>query len=79
MLSEEVGFVDHGGALSRCCKTGRRGDNSGTWLKLVDTAERVRILSTSCLEAMLVADGATGAFASAGSDTTGSSTLLPRW
>lgn len=50
-------------------KTGPRGDNTRTWLNLVDRAARVRILSTSCLEAMLVADGATDAFADAGSDT----------
>lgn len=50
-------------------KTGPRGDNTNTWLDLVDRADRVRILSSSCLEAMLVADGATDAFADAGSDT----------
>ena len=32
-------------------------------------AARVRILSTSCLEAALVAEGSTDAFADAGSDT----------
>lgn len=50
-------------------KTGPRGDSSPTWLELTNRAGRVRILSTSCLEAMLVADGATDAFADAGSDT----------
>jgi myo-inositol-1(or 4)-monophosphatase len=50
-------------------KTGPRGDNTHTWLELTNRADRVRILSTSCLEAMLVADGATDAFADAGSDT----------
>ncbi|MBP2049782.1 fructose-1,6-bisphosphatase/inositol monophosphatase family enzyme [Streptomyces griseochromogenes] len=32
-------------------------------------ASRIRILSTSCLEAVLVAEGSTDAFADAGSDT----------
>lgn len=50
-------------------KTGPRGDNTEHWLALSRRAGRVRILSSSCLEAMLVADGATDAFADAGSDT----------
>lgn len=39
------------------------------WLRVARRAARVRILSTSCLESMLVAEGSTDAFADAGSDT----------
>jgi myo-inositol-1(or 4)-monophosphatase len=39
------------------------------WWRVTRRAARVRILSSSCLEAMLVAEGATDAFADAGSDT----------
>jgi myo-inositol-1(or 4)-monophosphatase len=39
------------------------------WWRVARRAERVRILSTSCLEAALVAEGSTDAFADAGSDT----------
>ncbi|HVX42607.1 MAG TPA: inositol monophosphatase family protein [Mycobacteriales bacterium] len=39
------------------------------WLRVARRAGRVRILSTSCLEAVLVAEGSTDAFADAGSDT----------
>lgn len=50
-------------------KQGRWGDTMETWTALVRRAARVRILSTSCLEAMLVAEGATDVFADPGSDT----------
>lgn len=43
--------------------------NAAAWWRVAEAAGRVRILSTSCLEAMLVAEGATDAFADAGSDT----------
>ena len=43
--------------------------NADAWWRVARRAERVRILSSSCLEAALVADGATDAFADAGSDT----------
>lgn len=43
--------------------------NADAWWRVWRRAARVRILSTSCLEAMLVAQGATDAFADAGSDT----------
>lgn len=39
------------------------------WWAVAREAARVRILSTSCLEAALVAEGATDAFADAGTDT----------
>lgn len=40
-----------------------------SWWRVANRAGRIRILSTSCLEAMLVAEGSTDAFADAGSDT----------
>lgn len=43
--------------------------NRDAWWRVVERAARVRILSCSALEAVLVADGATDAFADAGSDT----------
>jgi len=39
------------------------------WWAVAETAARIRILSTTCLEAALVAEGATDAFADACSDT----------
>lgn len=39
------------------------------WLRVSRRAARIRILSSSCLEAALVAQGSTDAFADAGSDT----------
>lgn len=50
-------------------KHGARGDTAETWMALCRRAGRVRILSSSCLEAMLVATGAVDAFADPGSDT----------
>lgn len=50
-------------------KVGERGDNTDTWTALSGQAGRVRILSSTCLESMLVADGSIDAFADAGSDT----------
>lgn len=50
-------------------KDGPEGDSTPGWLALADRAERVRILSSSCLESMLVAQGAIDAFADPGSDT----------
>lgn len=44
-------------------------DTTPIWTDLSDRAGRVRILSSSCLESMLVADGSIDAFADAGSDT----------
>ncbi|MEU0927795.1 inositol monophosphatase family protein [Streptomyces malaysiensis] len=39
------------------------------WWRVATRAARIRILSASCLEAVLVAEGSTDAFADAGSDT----------
>jgi myo-inositol-1(or 4)-monophosphatase len=39
------------------------------WWRIAERAARIRILSTTCLEAALVAEGSTDAFADAGSDT----------
>jgi myo-inositol-1(or 4)-monophosphatase len=43
--------------------------SADAWWRVTRRAERVRILSTSCLEAALVAEGSTDAFADPGSDT----------
>lgn len=45
------------------------GGDDAAWWRVAKRAARVRILSTSCLEAALVAEGSTDAFADAGSDT----------
>jgi myo-inositol-1(or 4)-monophosphatase len=45
------------------------GPDDDAWWRVARRAARVRILSTSCLEAALVAEGSTDAFADAGSDT----------
>ena len=50
-------------------KVGELGDTTDAWVALMRASARVRILSTSCLEAMLVARGAIDAFADPGSDT----------
>ncbi|MGW3954494.1 inositol monophosphatase family protein [Streptomyces sp. NPDC004752] len=43
--------------------------NEAAWLRVSRRAARIRVLSSSCLEAALVAQGSTDAFADAGSDT----------
>ncbi|HEX4248938.1 MAG TPA: inositol monophosphatase family protein [Pseudonocardia sp.] len=45
------------------------GRDDEAWWRVARRAARVRILSSSCLEAVLVAEGATDGFADAGSDT----------
>lgn len=45
------------------------GDSAAAWSRISDASSRVRILSSSCLEAMLVAEGSTDAFADPGSQT----------
>jgi myo-inositol-1(or 4)-monophosphatase len=45
------------------------GEDDDAWWRVAKRAARVRILSTTCLEAALVAEGSTDAFADAGSDT----------
>jgi myo-inositol-1(or 4)-monophosphatase len=48
----------------------RPKDNSrDAWLRIADRADRVRVLSTTCLEAALVAEGSVDAFVDPGSDT----------
>ena len=42
--------------------------DTGAWWRIADRVERVRILSSSCLEAALVAEGSTDAFADVGGD-----------
>jgi myo-inositol-1(or 4)-monophosphatase len=42
---------------------------SAAWWEVARRAARIRVLSTSCLEAALVAEGATDAFADAATDT----------
>lgn len=60
----------NGSALSMLRpKLGPLGDSTPAWLDLCGRAARIRVLSTSCLEAMLVADGSIDAFADPGSDT----------
>lgn len=50
-------------------KVGPKGNSTAAWLDLCNEAARIRVLSSSCLEAMLVADGAIDAFADPGSET----------
>ncbi|GAA4283005.1 bifunctional fructose-bisphosphatase/inositol-phosphate phosphatase [Brevibacterium daeguense] len=45
------------------------GDSTAAWLRVSAVTSRVRILSSSCLEAMLVAEGSIDAFADPGSQT----------
>ena len=45
------------------------GPDDRPWWRVANRAARIRILSTSCLEAALVAEGSTDAFADASSDT----------
>lgn len=45
------------------------GEDDDAWWRVARRAARIRVLSTSCLEAALVAEGSTDAFADAGSDT----------
>lgn len=45
------------------------GDSTAAWLRVADQAARVRVLSSTCLEAMLVAAGSIDAFADPGSES----------
>lgn len=48
----------------------RPKDNSmSSWLAVANRADRIRVLSTTCLEAALVAEGSIDAFVDPGSDT----------
>ncbi|WP_285509312.1 inositol monophosphatase family protein [Actinokineospora sp. NBRC 105648] len=46
-----------------------KDNNRDAWLRVADRASRLRILGTTCLECVLVAEGSVDAFADAGSDT----------
>ena len=43
--------------------------NRDAWLRVLDRGGRLRVLGTTCLEAVLVAEGSVDVFADAGSDT----------
>ncbi|HTU73768.1 MAG TPA: inositol monophosphatase family protein [Trebonia sp.] len=58
-----------GAAVSMLRPHPRNPDAAAAWWRVASRAARVRILSTSCLEAALVAEGSTDAFADAGTDT----------
>jgi len=58
-----------GAALSLLRPHTAKPGPAAAWWAAAERAARVRILSTSCLEAALVAEGATDAFADAGTDT----------
>lgn len=45
------------------------GDSTAAWLRISEVAARIRILSSTCLEAMLVAEGSIDVFADPGSGT----------
>ncbi|GAA3842388.1 hypothetical protein GCM10022243_05980 [Saccharothrix violaceirubra] len=51
-----------------CLMRPKRG-STDAWLRVADRADRIRVLCTTCLETMLVAEGAVDAFADTGSDT----------
>lgn len=51
-----------------CLLRPKRGTEEA-WLRVSNQADRVRVLCTTCLETMLVAEGAVDAFADPGSDT----------
>lgn len=45
------------------------GDSTVAWVRVADATSRIRVLSSSCLEAMLVAEGSIDAFLDPGSET----------
>lgn len=45
------------------------GDSTAAWVRVSRAVSRVRVLSTTCLEAMLVAEGSIDGFLDPGSDT----------
>ncbi|WP_342776270.1 inositol monophosphatase family protein [Saccharothrix australiensis] len=53
---------------SICAMRPKRGTEDA-WLRLANAVDRIRVLSTTCLETMLVAEGSVDAFADPGSDT----------
>jgi len=46
-----------------------KDNNRAAWMRVAYAADRVRVLSSTCLEAALVAEGSIDAFIDAGSDT----------
>jgi myo-inositol-1(or 4)-monophosphatase len=58
-----------GAAVSMLRPHPRNPAAAAAWWRVASRAARVRILSTTCLEATLVAEGSTDAFADAGTDT----------
>ncbi|MEU5691209.1 inositol monophosphatase family protein [Actinosynnema sp. NPDC020468] len=53
---------------SICLMRPKRGTEEA-WARVAGVADRIRVLCTSCLETMLVAEGSVDAFADVGSDT----------
>ncbi|GAA3461193.1 inositol monophosphatase family protein [Saccharothrix longispora] len=53
---------------SVCLMRPKRGTEDA-WMRVANQADRIRVLCTSCLETMLVAEGSVDAFADPGSDT----------
>ncbi|WP_367135040.1 inositol monophosphatase [Saccharothrix sp. HUAS TT1] len=53
---------------SMCMMRPKRGTEEA-WSRVANQADRIRILSTTCLETVLVAEGSVDAFADPGSDT----------
>lgn len=53
---------------SICLMRPKRGTEEA-WHRLANAADRIRVLCTTCLETMLVAEGSVDAFADPGSDT----------
>ncbi len=61
------GRVDLTGATVNLLRP--KSNNRDAWLRVVDRISRVRVLGTTCLETVLVAEGSVDAFADPGSDT----------
>lgn len=53
---------------SVCLMRPKRGTEEA-WMRIANAADRIRVLCTTCLETMLVAEGSVDAFADPGSDT----------
>jgi myo-inositol-1(or 4)-monophosphatase len=73
-LGEDPGYRTSGrqrlaGAAVSLLRPHPHEPSAAAWWAVTREAARVRILSTSCLEAALVAEGATDAFLDAGTDT----------
>jgi myo-inositol-1(or 4)-monophosphatase len=53
---------------SVCMMRPKRGTEDA-WMRVANQADRIRVLCTTCLETMLVAEGSVDAFVDPGSDT----------